>query len=570
MRDRVRPRSPEWRGALLLLALLPVRAAAAPVATLAEVTGTYNHTESYSLVQQSDGTFRRTRQSSSYWGQNYRASLSTQLRNRTLLYTELRYADISYTDGSRRSTTPTGLLRLTAPAYGLTASYRPARRTAQVSGPGAAGDTTAATETSEQLSRSYDLNLSGYVAPGRLPRLEGQWVQRHQFATASALAATGVQRSLQAVQDFRSLTLRAGYADQGNNSVGRMNILRRTYTAGAAYATTFAGANPVRLDYGFQRGETPGRAGDVRNYTHSVNGAASYRASQRSTFDGGGFYNSALMRDGTRHTVTNYDLYAYHRYAYSAATSSRVGAGQRTVQGREGTQASPYLLASVSTDGTPRPRWRARASASHATNWLRDEAPASSEAVNLGSTFDFSRTFNLRVDLQSTVRPGRLEGTTGRCASTAAAGVMIVPLRSTTIQLDASFQGFGSGPLSLASRSSTESASLQWRPTSRMSVLAQHTISGTLPDDRPRLHGTTLTTSWRPTPRVQFDGNYARWDGTPNVTTGERGNSESLGLRMASRLTRRLSAGVGFQHANRGRPSETRMFDATASYRFDL
>jgi hypothetical protein len=555
---------------LAVVTLLPVPAGAAENAFTGEMVGHYSSFETFLVTPRSDGTIDRTRQTNSYWSQDYRAGFGAQLMPRTNLFAELRYSDMTYVNGSQRTTAPSGLVRLTAPIYGLTATYRPTRRVNQTSLIETGGDTSGTFTRTEQLSRNSDLSLSGYLAPARLPRLEAQWIQRQQFATGFAPAGTGTQRSLRAVQDFGRLMLQAGYADQLSRSDGTQRTLRRTWTGGATYATTFAGHNPMSVDYGFQRGENPGRGGLSRNDSHNLNTSAGFRLTNHSSVDGGGYYRHATIQDGTRTIVRDYDFYAYHRYTFSPSTGSRIGGGQRSYRDTSGVRPSPYLLASISSDGILRPRWRVRAGAAHSTNWLGGGLPSTSDAVNLGSTFDVSRTFNLHLDLQSAARMGLLQTNSGRYGTTATGGFMLVPLRSTSIGFDANLQAYGSSPFVPTSRSATESISLLWRPWSRLNMQMQRSVSGAFPNNRPQQVSTTLTAGWRPTNLLQLEGSYARSDGAAISSAEGQSGSESYGLRMMSRITRRLSSSVGIQQANRGRPSETRYFDATASYQFNL
>ena len=73
-----------------------------------------------------------------------------------------------------------------------------------------------------------------------------------------------------------------------------------------------------------------------------------------------------------------------------------------------------------------------------------------------------------------------------------------------------------------------------------------------------------------------MDGNYSGTSSslpaTVSTTVGYTTptSRESYGVRFSAALTRRLSANMGFQDSGRGDPGETRFFDMTATYRFNL
>jgi hypothetical protein len=557
-----------WLTSFALLLRSTPAAPATPTTFVAELTGHYTQYQTFAAVLRADSTLGLARQTTSYWTQSYRGALTTMLRERTNLFAEIRYTDVSYVDGSQRNQVPSGLLRLTNPIYGVTASYRPTRSNRQITAP---GDTAGTGQRTEQLIRNSDMFLTAYVAPSpRLPRVEGQWIQRHQEATETVPAATGTQRMLRATQQFSGLVFQGGYSDQLSRRDGLTRTLARSWDAGASYGGMFGRQNPLQLSYAYQGSELPGRNGWIHNQTHSANANGAWRIDRRQSLDGGGFYRHTELRDGTHSTVQDYDVYGYHHYDLRNGLGTRAGGGMRSFRDTSGVHDSPYVLASISADGMPRPGWRARAGFSHSTNWFGDGPPANSEALDVASTFEFSRTFEVHGLASTAVRTGALQNTTGRYSTQLTGGLSMVPLRSTRLAFDASQQTYGPEMFGVGSRSNTESASLQWNPSRSLSLLLQRSRSGAFPANRPRSTTTSVVGAWRLSRTLQIDGNYMKFEDSQLSTTLARPGSESYGVRIANRFTRRLSALAGYQQANRGRPTESRYLDVSATYRFDL
>jgi hypothetical protein len=458
------------------------------------------------------------------------------------------------------------MVRLTAPILGMRASYEPSRRTIGVA---ASGDSTPG-EFQSLTSRFADFQFGAYVAPLRLPRVDVQYDRQHHLGDAQVPEGTSTLRTLRAAQDFRLLSLHAGYSDQAEGQDGVRQFSSRTWSAGLDARAPASMRRSASLSYGFLRGERPRPGGWDGTDNHNVNADLSYRFTSRSWLNGGGFYRLSQVQSPQRLNLQDYDVYAYHNYAIGRAISTRVGGGAHTFQQQGRTNRAPYLLALFSADGRPRPRWRGRANFSHSTNWIENGGPSSIESFGLGSTFDVSRTFEAHVDGGASARSGPVILAPQRYSAVTSGGVRMQPLRSLSVGLDGSSQTNGGALLHPRFRARTGSANVSWQPSRGLTLTASQSVAGAFPYNQPRTHSTALSGTWRMSRAVQLDGNYSNSSVTGAATPIPQGGRETFGFRLAGALTRRLSTTIGYQESGRGEPGESRALDVTATYRFEL
>ena len=551
--------------AALALAVLAGPSGVSASSFTADLVGHYGNLDSYVMELQPDSTLKRVRRSTSFWSQEYRAGYSTLLPMRAGLVTELRYLDVSTVGVMDRSTTPYGMLRLTAPILGVSASYQPSKRTFE----GSASGDTAGSDLRRLTSKFADFQFGAYLAPSRLPRVDVQYNRQHHFAGAEIPEGTSTLRTVRAAQDFGNLAVHAGYSDQANRRDGTGQYESRSWNAGFDLRAPASKRRTGNLSYGYLRGERPRPGGWTGTDNHNLNAYGTYRFSTRSWLNGGGYYRLAQIRSPQRLDVTDYDVYAYHNYATGRGVTTRVGGGEHTFQELGRTRAAPYLTALISADGSPRPGWRGRANFTHSTNWIENRGPSSIESFGLGSTFSVSRTFEARVDAGAGVRSGAIILGSQRYTSVASAGVRMLPLRSLTLGLDGSAQAVGGDLFQPSSQARSGSATLSWQPSQGTTFSASRTVSGAFPHNRPRTYGTALAGSLRLGRSAQLDGNYSN-SSTTATTAAAAPGLETFGFRLAVSLTRRLSTSVGFQDSGHGQPGESRALDVTATYRFQL
>lgn len=547
----------------LALAAAPTRA---PAATFTgDLNGRYSSIAQYVTVIGPDGTSRRVRQSAALWSQEYRAGYSTALPMRTSLVAEMRYLDVSSVGRADHATTPFGLLRLTGPILGVNMSYQPSRRTFEAN---VSGDTVP--EWQRLTSRFADFQFGAYVAPRRLPRVDFQYNKQHHFADSQSPEGSSILRTLRAVQDFRILTVNGGYSDQANRQNGTGQIASRTWNAGFDLKAPAGRRHTANLSYAYLRGERPVPGGWNGSDNHNINAYGTYRFTRRSWLNGGGFYRLSQIRSPRDLNVVDYDAYVYHNYASGRVLATRLGGGQHTFQDLGRTRNAPYLLATASAVGTPRPRWRGRANFTHSTNWVEARGPSSSESFAAGSTFQVTRTFDAHVEVSASMRSGAvILGPQPATASTSA-GVRLQPLRSVSFTLDGASQTGGAALFSPRFRARSGSATLLWQPTRRMTLSASRSAAGAFPNNQPRTYSTAIAGTWQASRRFQLDGNYSNSSVSGATRPVSNVGRESLGFRLNGSLTRRLGTAVGYQVSGRGAPGELRALDVTATYRFEL
>ena len=113
----------------------------------------------------------------------------------------------------------------------------------------------------------------------------------------------------------------------------------------------------------------------------NLNSNVTYRFSNRSYVNGGGYYHVSVLRAFQRSVSEDHDVFAYHNYVFGHGAASHVGGGEHTFQDQGRIRQAPYLSGTFSVSGTPRPRWQSHASVQHSTNWLTGGGPASSRSV---------------------------------------------------------------------------------------------------------------------------------------------------------------------------------------------
>jgi len=569
MRSTTPGEVPGWlRGfeAACALILLASSSSAAAGSFSADLTGHYSNVDNHVMVLQPDSTYRNVRQSVSLWSQEYRAGYSTMLPMRTSLVSELRYLDVSLVGTTDHSTTPYGLLRLTAPIAGLNLSYQPSRRTIE----NLVADDTTGFQSQRLVSRFADFQFGAYVAPSRLPRVDAQFNQQHHVADALSSEGTSTHRSLRAAQDFRHLAVHGGYSDQENRQDGTRQVTQRSWNAGFDLRAPAGRRHSATLGYEFLRGERPAQGGWSGSDNHSVNAYGTYRFSGRSWLNGGGYYNLAKIRSPQRLDVKGYDAYVYHNYVAGRGVTTRVGGGEHTYQDRGRTSIAPYLLALISAAGTPRPRWRARTNFTHSTNWIEGGGPSSTESFGVGSEFDVSQMFGAHVEANAGVRTGAVILGPQRFNSVTSGGVRVQPLRGLGLTVDGSSQAVGGSVFAPHFRASSGSITLLWQPSQGTTFSASRSVAGAYPHNQPRTHSNAISGTWRMSRMFQLDGNYSNSSITGATRPVQQAGRETFGFRLNGVLTRRLSTAIGYQETGRGEPGDTRALDVTATYRFEL
>jgi hypothetical protein len=551
-----------------MLLLLAASSRSAASTLTGELVGHYTNVDEFIMQLQPDSTFRRVRQSASFWAQEYRLGYSTVLPYNTGMVSELRYADVSRVGLTQRTITPYGSLRLTNPVYGLSAAYRPVQQVFETLD--AANDTLPPSLKRRLTSRDADLLLSAYVAAPHLPRIDGQFTQRHHFSSAQVGAGTTTQRSIRTSQEFGRATVQAGYSDQLMSTAGRRRLNGRSWTAGLDVSAAPTLRRTASFSYGFLRGDQPSSVGWNHSNNHNFNANAAYRFSDRASLNTGGFYRLSQIHSFRNSTVQDFDAFAYQNFTLRRGVVARVGGGEHSFQDGTKTRPAPYLLSSLSGEGYLRPKWRTHAAATHSTNWLGGLAPTSSEALSIGNSFEVSRSFEAHLDADASVRSGTHELGSQRYSSVVGTGVRMQPLRSFSLNLDGSLQGQGGSVLRPSSRARTGSANLSWQPWRGLSLSAARVVTGAFPNDRPRQYSSAYYGSWRISRQLQVDGNYSKSGVTMTSDNLQGGNRENFGFRITAVATRRLSANFGFQDSGHGQPNETRSVDVTASYRFNL
>ena len=408
--------------AVLSVLLVPARARAITGRAVIEFQGVRQNLR----VTNPDGTTRLVSLNRQFWSQNYQLTQSDYVRPDLNLFWQLQLNDIAYQGVKLNQRTPYGLVRITHPVLGGSASYRPVTTTTAFTGP----------EGLQPLNteRRQETQLTAYLAPPRLPRLDLSWSRRHREGGGSEADQTGTNRNAQLTYAEGALGVHAGYGDQDLSGAGQATqTLERNYNAGTAYMLGVPGRRSIGLAYEFTGSRRESKAVD-RSESHTATLSGQLRQSARSQWNL--YYNlrRSLLYDQVSTDQTDSDGSLLYSFQASRAARLIAGGGVRSERFETSSGIMKYLTAVLSADGSWKNHLRGNAGVSHTTNWGVDRPVYSTQGYHVGTRLEFTRRLALDANMLVSAN-GDSAARSARYVTQAQAGAQITPFRTLVIRL---------------------------------------------------------------------------------------------------------------------------------------
>jgi hypothetical protein len=517
------------------------------------------------LVANADGTYRTELLTRELWVQTWDFNHQAYLKPQLLLQSTFRYTDLAYLRQPEASRSPYTSVRLTHPWFGVFGSHQPSATTGLMSrdGVGAPTDTS---ETVEVTSRTQDTSVGGNLGAPGWPRLDVAWTRRHRDRDAIATEATSVQRFARMTWDRGALSLHGSLGDQRREGevASRAGVLtQQNLSAGGSYrvapwrATSFQ----LMLDLSDARNPRPGGR-DLRSRSQSASLSGERRETEKLIWNLNYFLRRTSSNAGGTASPADHDGSLVLNYSPSRAVRLTGGGGARTSRLLDDQRMTRYVTAVASANGRVREHWTGAASASHTTQWDPFRGVTNLETVQLNSQLRLIRGLsadaNLQVSSQSDSAAHAEHSTRDLSLRVQAA-----PLRSLSIGLAERHFQVGSGLTVASGRSRTTTLDARWVPVRSVEVIGSHGVSGTLPDNRPRVTTDMANLRLSLASKLQLTGTWSRSaetraDASANPLSGR----EIATARMVAALSGSLSVNAGFSVAERGTPRESRQYDA--------
>ncbi len=542
--------------ALLALPLAPARARA----VMGRAVVQFQDVRQRLLVTNPDGTTRWVDQHREVWAQNYELTQSDYLRPDLNLFWQLQLNDVATRGIKLNQRTPYGLVRMTHPAFGASASYRPATTTTAFPGP-----------TGLQplfTDHRQDTQLTAYLAPARLPRLDLTWTRRHREPGNGTANSTGTNRAAQLAYGVGTLAAHAGYTDQGvSGAGGPAALLQRGYNAGAAYVLGVSGRRSLGLAYEYSGSERVGKLVD-RSESHAVTASGVLRQSVRSQWTLNYILRRSLLFNQVSTGQTDHDGSLLYNFQASRAARLIAGGGLRTERLETGTGILKYVTAVIGADGTWKNIWRATASASHTSNWSVERPAYSTQGYHAGSRLELTSRIGLDVDLLVSANTDSA-ARSSRYVAQSSAGAQLTPLRGLVVRLSGRRYQAGATPFAGSAVSRGVGLNVRLGPVRDFDLTADFASNGSLPRNDPRVTTTQINANLNPTRRLRLSGYFSRSDRTQRVAAADAlGSRELIGGRLTGALSRRLTLIGGINVGDPGRPTHSRQADASLTWTF--
>jgi hypothetical protein len=506
----------------------------------------------FDIQYQRNETFGVTRE---YWSRNMDLSYARRLSSSLQLSSQLRINSVDYIGGFEKSITPFGGIQLAHTFGGFTASYRP----------------TEWTNTADITTRQKEAQVTGFVAPPRLPRLDVEWIRRHQESGQFIPAGTGTTRSANLTWALDRFELRGGVGDivlDGSDTQTRL-VSQRHWDTGIGYRRSGARWSlHTEADLGDVQRVAEGAALD-RNRTFG--GLIEYSQRLTRTMDVNLNYtyrNIETTAGRAGQTYATNDGSATWNLRPTRTTQLQVGGGVRPVTLESGAvRTLGYVLGSATAQGRVRAGWTGIASVTEALNRRPDGHAYAVGSYRAGSRFLLVRGLTLDVDetvtdnADTTVRDVRTR-------TVGTVGVIANPLRRLTFMWN--LRSYRSGPdlFHSSAHANTRTFDLRWGIMNGFDLNANLTRSGTLPTGDPTLTTRRLGLLLAPSPRFQGDLQYSRSSESRFVSgTGKLPSREVWSTRVLTGLGRRFRVSMGGSLSDPGTPKRTRQFDVTFSAR---
>lgn len=509
-----------------------------------------------------DGSVR-TSVESEFWLQTYELNHAVRLTRATLVTSQLRLTEVSYVGRPDASRTPFGSVRLTNPRFGFSGGYRPTSTTVSIEDD-VAGDR----EMTSRLQESY---LTGYASLPTGTRLNATWTRRHRDPDASTPENTGVNRSLRGSQTVGPVRLRGGYSDLLNDRSGTdPSASRRSWDGGAAVSgAPWAGAR-LDFDYGFTRVERLALGEFLdRTTAHTASLGGVYRQSQH--LDWAARYTFRIAEPSVARDAQErlHDGSAQVQYRPNRLLGVTGAGGVRTVRSRRHDDLLRFLSAGTSLGGELLPGLHTQMNVSETVNWEDGGERFSNETASGNFTWRLRSTIEVRGDATASALGDTALGN-ARVSSQTGIGFHLQPFQSVLLSYSTRNARTGPGLLDAVSNARSHVFGLRWTPLEAIELTGGHTVSGTAPDNEPRLSTTTWTLRTKPVQGMEAWGTLSR----SNYTSGggplaeALTGSEILTARLVWSLSRDVTLIGGTSIANRGLSTEGRQYDVSITKQF--
>jgi hypothetical protein len=494
-----------------------------------------------------------------YWSRYLDANYSTRLNPSLQLTSQFRIDMVNLSGQLEKSVTPYGLLRLTHTNAGISGSLRP----------------TQLTSVTGLTTKQQEAQITGFIAPNRLPRFDLEWTQRHQLIGERVAGQTGTTRNGRMSWTVGVLDLRGDVGDIAISG-GLESTTRRTqqqnWDAGAGVRTGHANWNlNANFDMGeIRRNELSGTSN--LNRTQTANTTFSQRLSHKTdwnlTYE---FRATSQPSSEDAQTIATHDGAATMNYRPTRGTQIMGAFGVRPVTSPTGSTATlGYTLLSATAQGRVRAGWTGIASAAQSLNRQADSRSYWVGTYHGGSRLILAPGLNLDVDATVTDN-GDTAVTDQRVASQGMAGISMTPLRRLVFTFN--LRGYRAGPNlgQPVARSTSRNFDLRWRPWNSMDLGASVARSGALPKGDPTLTTKQLFAHISPGSRLQVDLNYSNSDQfRRDAGTAKLPGREVWSGRLLAGLGRTWRISGGGALSDPGKPTRSRQFDVSLSARLGV
>ncbi len=529
--------------------------------------GQFQVFEDQALVPNGDGTFRTDWKRTERWTQTIELQHVAQPRSDLRVMSNFRYTDLSYSKLPDASRSPQGSVQVTHPWASLFAAYRPSTVTGGLGATGvSAGDSARAGAIT---ARSQETMLLGQIAPPNLPRLDVSWNRRHRNADVLSPEEAGVNRNARLSWTRGALSSYASLGDQSidHPAQNTRGTTQRTGGAGAALHLTPTRQTAMDLQYDFadaRSGNATLTAGSSRSHNASFNGTLQQRADM--AWNANWMFRRSQARGPRTTTLDDHEAALNWSFDPRGPLRLLAAGGTRTARTVAGSGLSEYASAVASLDGDVRPGWRGTATASHVTNWDPGHGTYSVDAGRIGSRLRLARGLEANVDASVTAN-----GDTGvrdsRVVSDASGRLRATPLRSLNVGLSARI--YRSGPTLADGNSRARSIlwDVRWRVVPTLELTGSSSITGVLPNDRPRNTTRLAGARWNPFARVQLAADWSKSDQSRTDSSAQPvSGREIASAHLLALLSRSLQLDASGSIADRGTARENRQMNVSLTW----
>ena len=511
------------------------------------------------LVTNPDGSTGTMVVDRQFWVQNYDLAHSMNPRPNLNVFWQLQFNGVSFRGITQTQNTPYGTFRVNHTLAGLSASYRPLITTT--------GARNAFGVEQITTTRRNDSQISAYLAPPSLPRLDLTWQRSTRSVTSLPTDQTGTTRSAQLTYDRGLLNLHGSVGDDRRETGGAVGTLQRNAAAGVGYRIGESAHQTLLLSYDyagnrFEHGRTDW------SQSHNASATGSLRQSPKAEWTLYGNLRRAMVSDGAQSDVTDYESSLFYTLQATRAARVQAGGGARTLHTETGTGLQRYVSGVLTGDGRVNRVWQATGSLSSMVNWDPEHPTYTISSAHGGSRFAVYHGLSLDLDalLTATSDPTAIAS---RCVVQTSGNLRGSPLRTLTVTLSARRYQSGSKWFDGASESRGLAANIRLRPVPTLDLLADFSNQGSLPHNDPHLRTRQFNATWNASSNFRLSGYYTLSDRTQRTAAADALTGQAImGGRLLASLSRSLVLNTGVSAADPRTGSRSRQADASLTWTF--